>query len=575
MNKQLLLFTFLPLFLLAQQSIDVTGRISVNTINVEYDQKSDIKPDSVAGSEYGKTTLIPGLQQTLNISLFARTQNLDISLLGDIRNNDWNKLDFNNQNSIDRLSLSLRFANHEIVLGDFYESGSEFFLQSREIRGGKVALQFDNVWNRFSFIELNAVAGLAQKAIARGERLNSLYKQFETSGQFRRMLAAATVKAGERSIYELGLHYLYAKDDKGSIKESLNDPLGNQNMGLDAAVYLWKNRVKLFAEGYYSKKDTADLGSTDDYSYKSGFDFRYEQFKLVASWQRLGFNYYTAGYPFLLNDRQGLRLQAAYNIPDIMIVSTDAEQYDNNLENDKSTPVTTTRIAEVSATTALKNLPEITLLYGFRDDLSNAVFNEQEEKTRTDKISRKYETRIAYDFNFNRISLTTIYLDLDDKSKIAGGAPLGTEQLIGSLNFYTRPTNTFFISGGAVYSRLLLTDSKESRNYFLYQSSRWDIIPRKLIFESTINVSKNDSKNSGADDLLSNYWQADGRLSLEFFFIDNLSLKVIGGTNTRKMDFSTSEALAALQSPDIEPTFFNGNESFNAIIYGAEINWIF
>lgn len=575
MKKQLLGFVLLPLFLLGQQSIDITGRISVNTINIDYDEKSDIRPDSVSAAEYGKTTLIPGLQQTMNMSLFARTQQLDMSLLGDIRNNDWNKLDFNDQNSIDRLTFSLRFSNHEIVLGDFYESGSEFFLQSREIRGGKIHLQFDDVWKRQSFIELNTVAGLSQKALAQGSRLNSLYKQFETSGQYRRTLAAITLRAGERGVYETGLHYLYARDDKGSIGESINDPLGNQNMGADASVFFWDRNIKLFAEGYFSKKDTIDFGSADDYSYKSGFDFRYDRFKLVAFMQRLGYNYYTAGYPFLLNDREGFRVQSAYNFPNIMLFSVDGEQYDDNLENDKSQPTTTTRTGEISVTSAVKNLPELTLLFGYRDDMSNSVFNDQEEETRTAKISRKYETRISYDFNFNRVSLSTIYLDLDDKSKIAGGAPLGTEQFISSFNFYTRPVNTFFISGGAVYSRLLLTDSKESRNYFIYQSSRWDVIPRKLVLESTINLSKNEALNGGTEDLLSNYWQADGRLSVEYFFTDNISLKIIGGTNTRQMDFSTSEALQALQSPDIEPTFFNGNETYNALIYGAEINWIF
>jgi len=52
-------------------------------------------------------------------------------------------------------------------------------------------------------------------------------------------------------------------------------------------------------------------------------------------------------------------------------------------------------------------------------------------------------------------------------------------------------------------------------------------------------------------------------------------LKVIGGTNTRQMDFSNAQALELLQNPDVDPTFFNSNESYKALIYGAEINWIF
>ncbi|KAA3613190.1 MAG: hypothetical protein D8M58_12855 [Calditrichaeota bacterium] len=575
MKKYLILLLVLPTLILAQKSVDVTGRVSLSTLNFDYDEKSEIKPDTVSSKDYGKTTLIPGLSQSLNLSIFARTQDFDVSLLGDIRNNDWNTLDFSSHNDIDRLSLSLRISNHEVVLGDFYESGSEFFLQSREIRGGKVKLAFDNVWSRKSFFEFKTVYGLAQKAFSQGSRIRNIYKQFETSGQFRRYLGAVSVKAGERGFYKAGFHYLRAEDEEGSIGESLNDPLGNQNFGGDASLFLWDNHIQLFGEGFLSEKDTVGFGSVSDLTYKGGLDFRYDQFKLIAFYQRLGFNFYSAGYPFLLNDREGFRVQSAYNFPNILLLSADVEQYDNNLENENNIPTTTTRIGDLSVTTGIKKFPELTLAFGFRDDISGSVFNDEEEETRTNKISRKWEARISHDFNINRISLTSIYLDLDDDSKIPGGAPLGTEQFIGSLNFYTRPTNNIFFSGGGVFSRLLLTDSKSSNNFFIYQSSRWDIMPRKLVFESTLNFAMNEAQNGGDDDLINNYWQADGRVSLEYFFNNTISLKLIGGTNTRQMDFSTSEALKVLQNPDTEPTFFNGNETYNALIYGAEINWIF
>ena len=579
MKKYFFLYLLIPALIFAQKSIDVTGRVSLSILNFDYDEKSDIKPDTVGSKEYGRTNLIPGLSQSLNISIFARTPTIDISLLGDIRNNKWNTFDFNDHNSIDRLSLSLRFAKHEIVLGDFYESGSEFFLQSREIRGGKVNLVIENLWNRRSFIELKTVAGLAQRAFPQGSRIKGIYKLFETSGQFRRSILAFSAKVGERGLYNAGLHFLIAKDDSSSITESLNDPLGNQNIGVDGSLFLWDSHIQLFGEGYFSSKDTIGFGSADDHTYKGGIDFRYNRFKLIAFYQRLGFNFYSAGYPFLLNDRQGFRVQSAYNFTDILLLSLSAEQYDNNLQNDKGTPTTDTRIGEISVTTGIKKFPEITLLFGFRDDISNSVFRDTlelaEDETKTSKISKKWELRISHDFNRNRISLTTIYLDLDDASKIAGGAPLGTEQFIASLNFYTRPSNNIFFSGGGVYSRLLLTDSKISNNYFIYQSSRWDILPRKLVLESTLNILLNEAENGGDDDLINNYWQVDGRLSVEYFFSDNFSFKLIGGTNARQMDFSTAEALKVLQNPDIEPTFFNGNEAYNALVYGIELNVIF
>ena len=150
---------------------------------------------------------------------------------------------------------------------------------------------------------------------------------------------------------------------------------------------------------------------------------------------------------------------------------------------------------------------------------------------------------------------------MDDKSKIIRATPLGTEQHIASLNFYTRFSNKFFISGGVVYSRLLLTNSKDNRNIFVYQSSRWDAIPQKLSVESSFNGSFNEGINGGNDDLLNDYFQIDGKVSVEYFINHSLSFKVTGGSYLRQMDYSIEMANQLLKNGNIEdPTFFNGNE---------------
>ena len=254
-------------------------------------------------------------------------------------------------------------------------------------------------------------------------------------------------------------------------------------------------------------------------AFKSGFDLRLDNFKLVTFYQHIGFDYYSAGYPFLLNDRSGVFFQSAYAVPKVLIFSIDGEVYKNNLEKSITTPTTDTRNGDFSVTTAFKNLPEITLVWGYRDDLSNSVFNSDMEESKTDKISRKMEGRISYDWLNHRFSASATYLDLADNSKIPGGAPLGTEQHIGSLNLYTRPNNFLFISGGAVYSRLLLTDGKENRNIFFYQSSRFDVIPQALVLESTLNYALNDASGGGNDDLINNYQQLSGQFSMEYFLL--------------------------------------------------------
>lgn len=559
----------LPVFVLAQSGFNLTGRVSLRMLNTTYDEKSKIKPDSIPDSAYSKSTLIPGLQQSLNLAFFARTSKLDLTLLGDIRNNDWNQL--NELRNVNRLSLNARFGNHEIILGDFFESGSEFFVQSREVRGGQAYFKFDQLWNYDSYLEAKVTGGLIQNAYGIGHRLRDLYRQYENAGQYRRYFSEAMLRLGESNNYHFGLHYLYAKDDNASIKRSLNEPLTNQNAGLSGMIFLWERRIQFFAEGYYSRKDTLSAKGINDHAYKGGVDLRLHNFKITAFYQRLGYDYYTAGYPFLQNDRQGFRLNTAWQTPNVIILFAEGEQYEDNLNDDAARPTTTTRLGEVGFTTKIPKWPELTLKWRFRDDNSNVI----RDSLKTEKITRAYDGRLSYGFGRNSLSLSAMFIELDDRSVLPAGQPLGTEQVIASLNFYTRPFSGMFISAGGVYSTLLLTNNQKNKNMYFYESSRWDLIPRLLKLETTVSYINNDAANGGKQDLLSEYSQIGGEVSLEFFFSSYLSLKAMGGTDRRAMRYSTTEALNVIADPNYGPVFFNSFESYNGMKYGLEINWIF
>ncbi len=572
-SLRLVIIMIIPFLLFAQRGVDITGRASLQVVNVDYDTSSAIKPDSIPADAYAKTTLVPGLQQKLNLALFARTQNMDITLLGDIRNDTWNKLE--NLDNINRLTLNARIGSHEFIVGDFFESGSELYMLSREIRGAKAHVNFENLGNSNAFIESEVAGGQVQREYAVGSRLPDLYHQYETAGQFRRYFVNGMLRAGNRNLFNIGLKYLYATDDENSIDDSFNEPLSNQNYGATASLYLWKKNIHLFGEGYFSRKDTVTASGINDHAYKGGVDFRYNRFKLMAYYYRLGYDYYTAGYPYLENDRQGFNVTTAYYLPDFFTFNLAGEKYDDNLDDLSSLPTTTTRFAEVSLTTHFKKMPELTLKWRLRDDNSNTVNFDDGTVKRTDKISRTYEGRISHNFNANRLSLSAIYIDLEDNSKLRGALPLGTEQFIGSFNFYARPSNYFYISGGSIYSRLLMSDARENKNIYVYESSRWDIIPRTVKLETTISYTYNDASNGGFEDLLSDYSQIGANLSLEYFFTSNFSLKVIGGTDIRQMRYSRQKALQVIADPDGGPTFFNWNESYDGLKYGMEVNWIF
>ncbi len=554
-----------PALLWAQSGFNLTGRISLQTMNVQYDQTSRIKPDSIPASQYAKAPLIPGLQQRLNIALFGRTKSMDITLLGNLKNNAWDQL--NSFKRVDRLSLNIRMGVNELILGDFFENGSDLFVQSREVRGLKLHLENTGPW----YYQLHFTGGQIQRALDIGERLPGLYHQYETSGRYRRYMAAGILRFGKRDRFNVGVRALWGKDDPKSIQNSISEPLTNRAYGAEGFLYLWQRHLKFFFEGNLSRKDTLSARNVTDNAYRAGIDFRYKRFKIVGYKQRLGYDYYSLGYPYLQTDRDGFVLKSAYNFINKFALTFEGEQYRDNLNHEATRPVTKTHIGILGFTTMFPRFPQISLKFRYRDDRSNTIL----DTVKTDKTYQGLEGRISFGSLNNRLSLSSIYLDLNDKSVLQAGSPLGTHQLINSLNFYSRPNGRLFLSGGAVLSLLKLTNGQTNTNAYVYTSGRWDIIPARLKAEGNLSYIYNDAAHGGYQDMLSDYAQIVSLFSLEYFFNSKISLKALAGNAYRDMRYSTAQALQVIADPDYGPTYFNGYESYNGLKYGLELNWIF
>jgi hypothetical protein len=553
----------------AQSALDLTGRVSLRSENVHYDENSEILPDSIDADEYGKTTLIPGLRHRLNLALFGRTKNLDLNLLSDLEYNDWNKFNFR------RFSLDMRFSNHELMGGDFFESINETFLYSREVRGGRYRLSMDDMFGANSFVRVNVLGGIVQHAISEGDRLPDLYKQIETSGQYKRWMAAGDARFGKTGSYDLAFNYLWGKDQQSSIDTSINEPLANAVYGAIGNLYFWNRHIRLFGEYYQSRKDTLTATNIKDYSYNGGLDLQYNSIKMVILYQRLGYDYFTIGNPYLENDKEGVKGLIGYALSDVFSLNSDFEIYKGNLNKISSFPTTTTWFINVGGTTYVPGWPELTLRYGLRSDLSDTVYDEEENPLKNDQTTEKFEGGLSVGFDDTRFTLSAIQLKLDDKSIISSGTPIGTDQLITSFNIYTTAITNLFFSGGVVYSKLEMTNDQNYDNIYLYGTFRWDIIPRILKLEADLTYIKNESSGADDEDFLSNYDHYFGEISLEYFFSNQVSFKIITGTDNKKYGYSIEKALEIIAEPSYGPMYFNSNESYEAIIIGGEFNWIF
>ena len=558
-----------PFILGAQSGFDLTGRVSFRTESTGYDEESQIKPDSISAEEYGKTTLIPGLSHRLNLAVFGRTKDMDLNLLSDLEYNDWNKFD------LKRFSLNMIVSQHDIMIGDYFETLNETFIQSREIRGARYRLLLNNTFGQNSFIHINALGGITQKAVSEGEMLPDLYKQFESSGQYRRFLTAGEVKIGNSNHFDIALNYLWGEDQQSSIDTSINDPMANSVYGSYANLYFWERNIRFFGLYYYSLKDTLTAKNINDFSFNGGVDLQYKSFKFIALYQRLGYNYFSMGNPYLENDKEGFKGLLGYTIPDIISLSSDFEYYNDNLDNLSSLPTTLTRFLNISATSYIPGWPELTLRYGLRMDKSNTVYDGEENPVKTDRVTGKVEGGLSFGINETRFMISAIRLDMDDKSLLSSGAPLGTEQLIANFNLYTPAIQNLFFSGGCVYSTLKMTNNQKNYNTYLYGALRWDIVPRRIQLESNLTYINNDASGGDTQDLLNQYGHIIGRISLEYFFSNQLSIKIIAGTDTKKFSYSTEQALEIIADPTYGPTYFNSNESYNSLILGGEFNWIF
>jgi hypothetical protein len=564
-----------PGLIMAQSGLDLTGRVSLRVQNTGYDEDSELLPDSISAADYGKTTLIPGLQEMLNISLFGRTRNLDLTFLADLKNNDWNTLELTNFNSIPRLTLDLRWANQELIAGDFFDSYSDLFILSREVRGGKYQVQLADLWGNESFLEVKALGGIVQREIDEGDRSNGMYKQFETAGQYRRWMGAGVIKAGMKKYFDVTLNYLYGKDQESSIDTSLNIPLKNNVYGGATNLYFWERNLRLFGEFYQSTKDSLNLSSVSDEAYYSGLDFRYRTFNLVFYFENLGGDYFTVGYPYLENDKRGAKSLLDYAFPEIIMLTTDFEFYKDNLVKEIYRPTASTSILNVGLTTLLPHWPELTIRYGLRTDLSDTLYDQENQPLKTEKTSIKIEGRLGFNFDRNRLAISAIKLDLDDESLIGSVQPLSTRQFITSMNFYSTAVRNLFLTTGAVYSDLQLSNGQTNFNLYVYETTRWDIVPRRLQFESTVTYIQNNASSGGIQDVLNDYFALLGEVSLEYFISTRLSFKLIVGTDTKKYQYNTDDALNIIANPEYGPVYFNGFESYKGLIAGGEINWIF
>jgi hypothetical protein len=564
-----------PALIFGQAGFDLTGRASLRIQTTAYDENSAILPDSIPDDQYAKTTLIPGLQQTLNLSLFGRTENLDATFLADLKNNDWNTLQLSNLNSISRLTLALKWANQELIAGDFFDSHNELFIFSREIRGGRYYLKVPHVWTPHSFIEVWTMGGEIQQAIDEGSRSEGLYKQYENAGQYRRLMGAGILKMGLSNTFDLTVNYLYGKDKEASIDTSLSLPLQNKVYGGAVNFYLWDRKIRLFAEYNRSVKDTLKVSQVPDEAYFAGLGFRHATLNLIFAYESLGTDYFTMGYPYLENDKRGYKGQLDYAFPRILQFTTEMEIYDDNLNEKTDLPTASTTILNAGLTTLFAGWPEIGLRYGIRSDLSATIYDQDDQPFKTDKMSTKIEGRLAFNLDRNRFSLSFINLDLEDKSQIGSTLPLSTKQSIGSLNFYSSAVTNLFLSSGVVYSYLELSNDQTNDNLYLYGTTRWNIIPRLLLLESSLTLIKNEARNGGTQDLLNDYSALLAEVSLEYFVSSQFSFKLILGTDDKNYRYSTEDALDVVSDPNYGPAYFNGYESYNALIAGGEINWIF
>ncbi|HEX2956853.1 MAG TPA: right-handed parallel beta-helix repeat-containing protein [Chitinispirillaceae bacterium] len=285
-----------------------------------------------------------GLQPEIQLFGNGKRGSVDVNLLIDMFGNDW--LSTNHYLGKNMFNLSLSYDPHTAVIGDFFESGTETSISGRQMTGLKYTGSFFKMGGGMDRIEVKLAAGESEIPKDVGQReLNIVSDTVDTGMSIRQQItyiASATIRPEKNSSIIIKGIIAHDQADKPLLRRAIEDvaapePVKSQTGCIEGNLAILDGKVQLYSEINLGSHDTISGDEKKDiawynpqideaipnvfkllsrnkfqdyYAFTAGARSMIGGYSLDGQFLQIGQSYFSAGNPYLENDRRTISLSS-------------------------------------------------------------------------------------------------------------------------------------------------------------------------------------------------------------------------------------------------------------------------
>ncbi len=339
--------------------------------------------------------LYAGLQPEIQIFASGKQRGVDVNLLIDMHGNQWLKP--NNYLRKNLFNLSFDYGDYSLVVGDFYESGSETSISGRHMTGLRLKGGRGDMGRGIKRFEYNLSAGESEHSRDVGEHSLDIYNDVVDSGMSVRQQVTYVLSGSVRPVrnFLFSTRGIISRDqiDMPLFRTPISDPdapepVSAQSGSIEGRLWLMDGALEVFANIDLGNHDTVPDNQRDDiawykpeiraaysevfsllrtsddfsshFSFHSGVLAFVQGYRMGLSYMEISADYFSAGNPYLEPDKRILGYSIDKNFSENLAAAAEY-QYERTM---KSSNPLDRNIVRLRTTYQIEpHLPEFTVSY--------------------------------------------------------------------------------------------------------------------------------------------------------------------------------------------------------------------
>jgi len=285
------------------------------------------------------TDQLAGLQPEVQLFLSGRRGDADINFLADLYGNQWTGVRKNVFN------LNMTYENQQLLVGDFFENGSEISISGRQMTGVKYKSEFAGMGRGMNRFDFTAAIGETETPKDSGDNELDLYNDVVDSGLSVRQqltyLLSLQIRPGYNS--RIRVNSFISKDQTSNpflrsepTDPGVPDPLQAQNGTIAAEYDILNGAITLMGEVGVGEHDTlspdkeidwwnpaianaiskvfGEIENQKHWALLLGADGKLAGYGLSIGYSQIAPSYFSAGNPYLETDKRIVHFSAERQI---------------------------------------------------------------------------------------------------------------------------------------------------------------------------------------------------------------------------------------------------------------------